>query len=130
LRRNSFVFDGEFAPPDVLVHNALDQAAAFNQAELRSNGHSTTVSSNVAEAWQKPEMGCVKLNWDAAVDKAKNKIGLGVIVRDSTGMVVAMQCSTRDLLSDPAVAEALEAWTAANLSCSLGLQRIILEGDA
>jgi hypothetical protein len=39
-------------------------------------------------------------------------------------------CSTRDLLSDLAAAEALGAWTAANLSCSLGLQRIILEGDA
>jgi hypothetical protein len=130
LRRNSFVFDGEFTPLDVLVRNALDQVAAFNQADLRLNGRETTVPRNIAEAWQCPEVGCVKLNWDAAVDKANNKIGLGVIVRDSTSMVVAMQCSTRDFLCDSGAAEALGAWTAANLSCTLGLQRIILEGDA
>jgi hypothetical protein len=78
----------------------------------------------VNEVWQKPPVGSIKVNWDAAVDKARNRVGLGIITRDSNGQPVVMQCATRPYISDPAVAEALAAWTAVELSCKLQFQCI------
>jgi hypothetical protein len=43
---------------------------------------------------------------------------------------LASLCATVPFISDPAIAEAYAAWKAAGLCCELGLQRIILEGDA
>ena len=57
-------------------------------------------------------------------------VGLGIIVRESKGGALAMQCATRTLFSDPATAEGMAAWTALELSLKLKLRSIILEGDA
>jgi ribonuclease HI len=112
------------------VRNAHDQVEAFNKAEVRLGGRSGVRHSSVVEVWQKPPVGSIKVNWDAAVDKEGNRIGLGIVVRDHNGQVVAMQCSTRQFICDPATAEALAAWTAVSLCGSLGLQSVVLEGDA
>jgi hypothetical protein len=72
----------------------------------------------------------VKINWDATLDHKKKLMGVGVVVRDCTGGVVATQCSTRPYINDSTVAEALAFWTAANLRHQLGLVEAILEGDS
>jgi hypothetical protein len=59
-------------------------------------------------------MGFVKINWDAALDKKKKLMGVGVVVRNSIGGVLAMQCSTRPYINDPIVAEAIAFWTVAS----------------
>ena len=48
---------------------------------------------------------------------------------DSEGSTIAMMCDIVDCIQDPATAEALAVRRAVELSLSLGIQRIILEGD-
>jgi hypothetical protein len=90
LRRNKFVFDGEFTSPDALVRTAYEQLEAYNQAELRLHRNDSIPTAPVNEVWQKPPIGSIKVNWDAAVDKARNRVGLGIIARDSNGQPVVM----------------------------------------
>jgi hypothetical protein len=56
-------------------------------------------------------------------------IGMGAIVRDSDGKVIAMMCDTLDLIQDPVLAETLAARCVVELSLLLGIRKIILEGD-
>lgn len=57
-------------------------------------------------------------------------MGVGVIIRDAVGTVVAAMCSTVPYITDPAVAEATALWKAVTLCLELNIQRLHLEGDA
>ena len=57
-------------------------------------------------------------------------MGLGVVIRDHLGRLVATKSVTRPGGFEPAVAEALAALMAIQMSCELGLQQVCLEGDA
>ncbi|XP_042983215.1 uncharacterized protein LOC122312624 [Carya illinoinensis] len=71
-----------------------------------------------------------KANWYAAVDKENSKIGVGVIVRDSGGLIIASLCSSISLSPDPLLGEAVAALGASSFYSELGLNQIMLEGDS
>ena len=75
-------------------------------------------------------MGVCKVNWDAAVDSHRRRIRIGAIVRDHSGVVLAMLSETMASIRDPATAEALAARRGVELYKSLGIMKLILEGDA
>jgi hypothetical protein len=82
--------------------------------------------------WQKPPEGVYKINWDASVDRDRCKMGMGMVVRDHAGQLIAALCTSKDHITDPASAKALAAGKAAEaeLCHRLGLEKVILEGDA
>jgi hypothetical protein len=129
IRRNKLVFEGEFTHPRVVARAAVDQLefhVKVNQGyEREEQGRQIE-----DEKWSAPRPDYVKINWNAALDHMKKLMGVGVVVRDCTGGVVATQCSTRPYINDSTVAEALAFWTAANLRHQLGLVEAILEGDS
>lgn len=57
-------------------------------------------------------------------------MGVGVVVRDAGGQVVAAMCTTIPFITDLSIAEAVAAWKAAIFYCEQGHQRVILKGDA
>ncbi|KAF5469111.1 hypothetical protein F2P56_013207 [Juglans regia] len=67
---------------------------------------------------------------DAAVDRIQCKIGIGLIIRDWNGRVVATSRKFRPLFPDPLLAEAMGAIEASCFGLQLGIKRIILEGDS
>ena len=80
--------------------------------------------------WQAPQAGFVKVNFDGAIFGELNKSGVGVVIRDNNGAVLA-SCSEK--LSQAYKAEETEtlaALKALMFTHELGFQRIILEGDA
>jgi ribonuclease HI len=81
-------------------------------------------------AWTAPNSGGKKANWDVAINKAQGNVGVGVIIRDENGWIVAAMSRTRQGLLEPTTGEAFGAFQAARLITELGLQNIILEGDA
>jgi ribonuclease HI len=80
--------------------------------------------------WQKPPEGVYKINWDTSVDRDRCKMGMGLVVRDHAGQLIAALCASKDHITDPTSAEALAASKAAELCHRLGLEKVILEGDA
>lgn len=60
-----------------------------------------------AVKWEKPKEGFVKINWDVAVNVQLDKIGVGVVIRDHEGEVLACLSASVDLIRKPVVIEAL-----------------------
>jgi hypothetical protein len=126
------IFGGKFTSPKAIIQTAKDQLETFNSVESQRATTSSLSRRTDTSCWKPPPMGVLKSNWDAAVDGRGKRIGIGVIVRDHDGGAMAMlsETQTMDFIQDPATAEALAARRAAELSLSLGIRKLILEGDS
>lgn len=130
LRRNTVVFGGIFSPPAQLVKQGIASLEEFHVANLDSV---TVVGSSAAselQKWQRPLEGFIKINWDAAIDKANHQMGVGVLARDAEGVVVASLCATIPSISDPVVAETMALWRAVALCRELEFPAVHLERDS
>ncbi|XP_075648656.1 uncharacterized protein LOC142619445 [Castanea sativa] len=80
--------------------------------------------------WQPPLADLVKINFDGAVFSSANAAGIGVVIRDSSGQVLA-SCSQRlsQAYSSTEV-EALAAAKAVSFAAELGITKAVLEGDS
>ena len=64
------------------------------------------------------------------MNKSLDGVGIGVVIREEKGRVVAAMSKTRQGILEPSTGEAFGAFHAARLITELGLQNLILEGDA
>lgn len=71
-----------------------------------------------------------KVNQDVVVEKTHGRIGIGIVMQDNEGVVLAAHSNTRNIFVDLGVAKALAAWHAADFSREMGFYDRILEGDA
>ena len=77
-----------------------------------------------------PLVGLVKINFDGAIFGASNMSGIGVVIRDSNGDVLA-SCSQKIRQAYKAEKiEALAAFKALSFAFELGFHSAILEGDS
>jgi hypothetical protein len=68
-RRNNIVFGRVVPPPSYLVKLAKETLADFRKAQSSPLSPQHEAISRETP-WSKPDPGCVKLNWDAAVNQA------------------------------------------------------------
>jgi hypothetical protein len=128
FRRNIVVHGGEFTHPNSVILLAstfiTDFRTAFMNCEPLGNIR-TGQDMRVAGQWRPPPPGVFKLNWDAALDSKKRKMGFGFLVRDSNGKVFdAVSCSM-DSFGEPVVAESMAALRAVTFCRYRGLDNII-----
>ena len=129
-RRNAVIFGGKFTSPKAIIQTAEDQLETFNSVESHRATTNPLSRRTDTSCWKPPPMGVLKSNWDAVVDGRGKRISFGVIVRDHDGGAMAMLSETMDFIQDPTTAKALAARRAAELSLSLGIRKLILEGDS
>jgi ribonuclease HI len=127
LRRNEVVYGGNFANPTAIVQVTVEAIAAFKAAQ--GSGYSSSGMVRVNQ-WRAPPVGWLTANWDAAINNKEGRWGLGMILRDHTGRMIAAKCSARLGCLNPAAAEAIAALEAMVLCCRLGYDRIQFEGNA
>ncbi len=127
LRRNKFVFQRGFIPPEQLVLRAKSTASGFEDA-LQKEPSSNGIVGRTLPKWQVPAGGWLKLNWDAALNMQSKKMGIGIVVRNEKGEFVAAMARVLPSLNDPTVAEALAAWHVVTVCVDKGFQKIMLEG--
>lgn len=84
-------------------HLATDNGQPVSQAII-----------NRSRSWVKPPDGKLEINWDAAINKKKKIMGVGIVIQDHKGVVRA-HCVRLNHVSDPVVAEALGARLAVEL---------------
>jgi hypothetical protein len=130
LRRNSVVFGGNLLPPSQVFRQGREALEVFRNSVQGPDPPQTAPPRLDRNLWQKPEAGVVKTNWDAAIDLKGNRMGVGVIIRNEAGSVIAAMCAVIPFITDPTVAEAVALWRAVTLCGELTLQRIQFEGDA
>ena len=131
LRRNSFIFGGDLIPPSQVVILAKDQLQAFLAAEqTRIGGSIRPPQPNSCISWTPPSLDVIKFNWDAAISKREQRMGMGFLARNSAGQVLASYCATKPYIVDPGIAEAVSAWKMIEVAVSLGFQSVIFEGNS
>jgi len=128
LRRNSFVFTGSFTAPGIVVQQAQILVELF--AEAQAHVQLPVIGPVEIEKWSRPPCNELKANWDAAWEGHTRMMGVGVVVRDWHGKVVAVVAETFYHSSDPTQAEARAAWRAISPYHDLGLHRVHFEGDS
>jgi hypothetical protein len=77
-----------------------------------------------------PLEGVHKVNRDVAIDNHKGQIGVGILVRDNAGCVIAARSFIKEITTKPVVAKAMGALDAVEFCTHVGLLHIFLEGDA
>ncbi|XP_042939343.1 uncharacterized protein LOC122274364 [Carya illinoinensis] len=129
LRRNKLLFEGSFLHPNILLRQASQSLEEFKIAQA-SKKVKTQVASIHPSRWTPPPSNWVKINWDAAVNVDQGRIGIGLVARDHEGSILATKKLSVPSLAEPVLAEALGAFHAASMARELGLNSVMLEGDA
>jgi hypothetical protein len=116
LRRNKMVFYQIFTPPIVVYEEAVRSLEDFRlctSTEEQESNHRWGYAAPVSVVrWQAPPCGKIKSNWDASLNKGMDIIGIGVVVRDSSGDFLGGQCISKQLRVDPLMAKAMAAMEA------------------
>jgi ribonuclease HI len=129
LRRNGWIFDGQFSHPNNLVQVAEAALIEYEQATKHEERRDGALLECTAP-WMKPDCGWAKVNVDAAFDKGGRKMGFGIIIRDQEGKFLAAKSAIRMGRWELAAAEALATYLGVLLGQEMGVQQMILEGDA
>ncbi|KAL0011639.1 hypothetical protein SO802_006747 [Lithocarpus litseifolius] len=77
-----------------------------------------------------PAPNTYKINYDGALSNADNKSGIGVVVRDCQGEVIALLVQQLDQAYQPVEVEAMAACRAVEFGSDLGLHRAIVKDDS
>ena len=80
--------------------------------------------------WKKPPVGWVKVIYDASLNLALFRVGLGVAIRDHDGCLIAGKSLSIEDAVDLGAVEAMAFIHGVSLCRSLDFQKLILEGDA
>ena len=80
--------------------------------------------------WKSPEQEVYKVNYDGALFSQQGKAGLGVIIRNSEGAVMASMSQQIPLPTIVAQVEALAVRRAAVFALEIGINKAILEGNS
>jgi PII-like signaling protein len=125
----TFIFEGKLTPPSQVMATVYLSMEGFSQA---MNIEDKTIRALVRPPplWTKRPLGVWKIKWDAAISKEMDRMGVGVIIRDAAGLVMATRTKVILYITNPAAAEALDAWEAVVLAQEVGGSRILLEGDS
>lgn len=87
-------------------------------------------NSQAWSQWSPPPRECFKINFDGATFPDLGKAGLGVVIRNCTGNVVASLLEQAPLPFSPVNVEAMATARAIQFAQELGVRPYILEGDA
>ncbi|KAK9989613.1 hypothetical protein SO802_029852 [Lithocarpus litseifolius] len=108
------------------MQTAIDSFLEFQRAQ-------TPAEPRIARPrtrWLAPPNESFKINFDGAVFKDKDRAGIGVIIRDSRGLVMGSMSQVVPLPQTIVELEALAALKALEFAADLGLFNVILEGDS
>lgn len=76
-----------------------------------------------------PPVNMAKINFDGAVFSKENKLGIGVVIRNENGLVLASCTKCLSHAYSAMEIEAMVAATALVFANDIGVRRAILEGD-
>ena len=82
------------------------------------------------QQWHPPDSQNYKANFDAAVFKATNSAGIGVIIRDCEGEVIVALSLSIPLSQSVDELEALACRRAVQFAWEIGFRRVFFEGDS
>jgi ribonuclease HI len=113
-----------------LVPRAQKLLSEFQEVQESSTQPTRQAVPLQRVTWSPPQPGRYKVNYDAAFFGDSNEVGIGVIIRNHNGEVMASLCHR---IHYPHSVEAMEAYAARSaiqMAIDLGVQAIDIEGDS
>lgn len=130
LCRNASLYGKKVSPSSIVIGCASESLKAFQLAKSRKNSSIERVNTNNVR-WKGPMNDFVKINLNAAMDKSRRKMGIGVVFRDDKGKVLSTTLvAPKDCIVESNIAEAATTLRTIKLCQELGFQRVDLKGDA
>ncbi|KAK3032222.1 hypothetical protein RJ639_036152 [Escallonia herrerae] len=109
----------------------LSQICEYHLAIVSLRDKSTTIQKeNSTAVWFSPPSGYTKLNFDASFMDQSRSGGIGLVLRNETGLFLAARAIHLPHCLNARTAEALAIRKALNLASKMHLSHIIIEGDS
>lgn len=125
-RRNRVVHGGLLQEPGVLIDRAKSLLAKYKDAQGLL---SLPAPAGPCLGWQPPDSSTYKLNFDAAVFSNASASGVGVLIRNAGGQVMAALSSRGLAVLDSDEAEVLACRRALEFAAEAGFSDLIVGGD-
>ncbi|KAK3198024.1 hypothetical protein Dsin_021439 [Dipteronia sinensis] len=110
----------------VWLHTYLDDFKSTNVVEDQMKARGPVTEA----VWCPPIEGQLKINTDATVDVEGKKIGIGVVIREHTGFVMASCAQKIDVGYSPVLVEAEAILRGLQFTKDSGLCHVVVESDA
>ena len=107
---------------------AVESWNEIRRSNLRLNRFSSSPTHH--NVWTAPALDSYKINYDGALSSADNKSGIGIVVWDCHGEVIASLIQQLDQAYQPMEVEAMVANKAVEFGSESGLHNAIIEGDS
>ena len=130
FRRNRQRMDQPTDEIDRLYPSALELLSEFHQAQSVPSQTSQATKPSARSKWKPPIPDRYKVNFDGAIFSETNEAGLGAIIRNHRGEVMASLCQRIPYPHSVAAVEASAARAAVNLVLELGFREADIEGDS
>ncbi|GKV15332.1 hypothetical protein SLEP1_g26129 [Rubroshorea leprosula] len=122
------VWQGKHMDPQRIIEQSMQFLSEYRRVML-SKVHGVNVAQRQSARWKPLDVGFVKINTDGAISVKQRNFGMGAILRDCSGEVMAaMACKDQGAV-EATVAEACSLRRALQWAHDLSLTRIIMESD-
>lgn len=104
--RNKLLFQGKRETPQGIIAKTEAVPEAYTRVKHLSYARKGNHQVILSQQWSPPQNGYAKVNVDAATNSYLNLAGLGAIIRDENGKVIAAEIEVSKFFGDVSFAEA------------------------
>lgn len=127
--RNQKVWENKVVTADIAMGWSSKIVLEWREARetrfLQPAGSSTSSSPAVSK-WQKPALGTLKLNVDAAVKVGESKFAMGLVLRDHNGSLVSGKTMCKAMTMSVFEAEALAVFEGLKWLLTMPYDRVVI----
>ena len=102
----------------------------IQQFDDATQNTSNTPQPQQVVKWKLPLANVYKINTDGGCNEPRKCSGIGVVIRDSNGQLIAALSTMIPLIYETDIVEAMALRSGIILAAEIGLHRVILESDA
>ncbi|XP_024041999.1 uncharacterized protein LOC112099126 [Citrus clementina] len=127
--RNHFLFKRKKLDPLISTVKAEAVVEAFRRYKKLEHQQMESSKAERAKQWKPPPKNWYKANVDAAIDNQRQRVGLGVVVRNDNGDIVAAAIKPSTFNGEVSFAEAEAIEWEMQVAGSAGITSVIFESD-
>ncbi|KAH9754587.1 putative reverse transcriptase/RNA-dependent DNA polymerase [Citrus sinensis] len=127
--RNKRIFEGKKSDPRASAAKAESLLEAYHRARKPDASHIHNVKRIVQKKWEPPPGNFLKVNVDAGINNRDQVAGLGAVIKDPSGKIVAADTKQVPLREGVSFAEAEAMEWGLQVAKELSLSALIMETD-
>ncbi|KAH9696582.1 putative reverse transcriptase/RNA-dependent DNA polymerase [Citrus sinensis] len=127
--RNKRIFEGKKSDPRASAAKAESLLEAYHRARKTDASHIHNVKRVVQKKWEPPPGNFLKVNVDAAINCRNQVLGLGAVIKDPSGKIVAAGIKQVPLREGVSFAEAEAMEWGLKVAKEFSLSAMIMEID-